>query len=442
MHSDAARKESFGKALGHRRLMSRWLACAGLAIVGIGSVASAAETPPGSDSTVTSATTDASEATPTQGLLSWQRVGLNGNLRLDLHGSAAVDLGFDKYTFPDNAAVQPNTPDEVYDLRGRFVLGVDLDYEFAPKYFLHGRGQFVAWVREVAGTYQGNADDVYVQAGQRDVWDIMLGRFLTWRVFRKGLGFDLYTLEDQGPLNNMHVSDTAAYAPHIYEVSTMFFRGTQGRAAFHLYPTPWSGIEIVGEYGKPDIYNSVGGRIAGNITYGPMSVSAAAEAKRSKLAVEVPGCSMCGVKNDSGYGGGAVLDFRVIEIGANVALARTTSFLNDGTTGAEDPTQSSTTTSFGGYLEVDPGSLLFKRRLALGAGWDRSEFTFRDDRFLQHTQEAAYIAYPLVFNDGMIKVVVSRADYIIDTPIVGMPGFLTENQNRLFSVRVRTSFRF
>jgi hypothetical protein len=270
----------------------------------------------------------------------------------------------------------------------------------------------------------------------------MLGRFFTCRVFRKGLGFDLYTLEDQGPLNNVHVSDTASYAPHIYEVSTIFFRGTQGRAAFHLYPTPWSGIEIVGEYGKPDIYNSIGGRIAGNISYGPVSVSAAAEAKRSKLAVEVPGCPMCGVKNDGGYGGGAVLDFHFIEIGANVALARTTSFLNDGMTGAEDPTQSSTTTSFGGYLEVDPGSLLFKRRFALGAGWDRSEFTFRDNRFLQHTQEAAYLAYPLGFNDGLIKLVVSQADYIIDTPIMGMPGFLTENQNRLFSVRVRTSFRF
>jgi len=396
---------------------------------------------PSSDSGVKSAVTDASQAEPAEHSLSW-KAGPTDALAIELHGGAAVDVGFDKYTFPDNTAVQPNTPDQFYDFRGRFVLGVDLDYEFAPTYYFHARGQYVAWVREVAGTYQGNADDIYIQAGQRDFWDVMLGRFLTWRVFRKGLGFDLYTLEDQGPLNNMHVSDTASYAPHIYEVSTIFFRGTQGRAAAHLYPTPWSGIEIVGEYGKPDIYNSIGGRIAGNITYGPVSISAAGETKHSQLAVEVPGCPKCGVKNDSGYGGGAVLTFPWVEMGGSLAFARTTSFLNDGMTGAADPTQSGTTRSFGGYLEVDPGSLLLRRRVVVGAGWNRSEFVFQDSRFMQHTQAAAYVAFPLGFNDAMVKLVLSQGEFITDAPIMNMPGFFTEYIDRLSSVRVRLSFRF
>jgi len=361
--------------------------------------------------------------------------------------STRFNAGFVKYTFPDNTAVQPNTPDSFYDLRGRFVLGADLDYEFAPKYFFHARGQFVAWVREAGNTYQGNADDVYVQAGQRDVWDVQLGRFLTWRVFRKGLGFDLYTLEDTGPLENAHWDVSALFAPHIYEVSEIFLRTTQGRLAIHVYPTSWSGIEVVGEYGRPDAtYDTVGGRAAGNITYGPVSVSLAAEAKRFIPAVQDPAheaCATCSIKNHSGFGGGAVLDFHVVELGANLARARLTKFSDDPMTGGTvDPAQSSTTNSFGGYLEVDPGTLAFQRRLVIGVGWDRSEFLFQDSRFLRHTQAAAYIAYPLGFNDAIVKLVGTQEDYVIDTPVPGMAGFLTENINHLFAVSVRTSIRF
>lgn len=459
MHDVAVRKDSLGKALTRRRLVSRWLASAAFAMGVLGAAAAAAQTPssaptPGSPpsrtdsparSEVKAATTDPSSVAPAgapgPAIASWQKPGLNGSMRLEFHGSAAVDVGYDKYTFPDNTSLQPNKPDVVYDLRGRFVLGVDLDYEFATKYFFHGRAQYVAWVREVPNLYQGNADDTYVQTGQRDLWDVQLGRFLSWRVFRKGLGFDLFTLEDQGPLNNAHFGDQI-FAPHIYEVSNIFLRDTQGRLAVHLYPTPWSGLELLAEYGRPGDHNSIGGRAAGNVTYGPVSVSAAGEVKRSTLAIAVDNCSTCGIKNDSGYGGGVVLDFHVVELGGNFARARTTSFDSIPTSGLQDPANSNTVNSFGGYLEVDPGTLLFQRRLIIGAGWDRSEFLFQDQRFLRHTQEAAYIAYPLGFNDGLVKLVVSQGDFLIDTPVPMMAGALTENLNRLFAVRVRTSFRF
>jgi hypothetical protein len=437
-----------------RRRASLGFATAALAMGLLGSATALGQAAPPAKaeqpakSEVKAATTDPSAPLPagaaSTGPSPWQKPGLNGAMRLDFHGSSAVDVGYVKYSFPDNTLVQPNTPDTFYDLRGRFVLGADLDYEFAPKYFFHARGQFVAWVRDTFKQYQGNADDVYVQAGQRDVWDVQLGRFLTWRVFRKGLGFDLYTLEDAGPLNNVHWDDSATFAPHIYEVSEIFFRQTQGRMAVHVYPTPWSGLEVVGEYGRPDAtYNTLGGRAAGNVTYGPVSVSVGAEAKRWLLAIPIDACATCGVKNHSGFGGGAVLDFHVVELGANIARARLTSFLGDPMTGgAQDPLQSSTTNSFGGYLEVDPGTLLFQRRLVIGAGWDRSEFLFQDSRFLRHTQQAAYIAYPLGFNDAMVKFVVSQADFLIDTPVPGMPGALTENLNKLFSARLRASFKF
>src|SRR5207245_753535 len=117
---------------------------------------------------------------------------------------------------------------------------------------------------------------------QRQVWDLMIGRFMTWKVYRKGLGFDIYTLEDTGALDNAQVSlsvTSASYAPHVYGVDNMWLRGPQGRAAFHVYPTSWSGLEIVGEYGRNGTPNSIGGRAAGKVEYGPASLALGLELK-------------------------------------------------------------------------------------------------------------------------------------------------------------------
>jgi hypothetical protein len=120
---------------------------------------------------------------------------------LDWHGNLELDDGYVKYSW-DKASFHPVT---VLDSRGRFVLGPMLTHDLGHSLlghnlFLRLTGQFVAWAREVPGGqhYQINADDVYVQVGHQGLWDFMVGRFLTWRVFRKGLGFDLYTLEDTG----------------------------------------------------------------------------------------------------------------------------------------------------------------------------------------------------------------------------------------------------
>jgi hypothetical protein len=114
---------------------------------------------------------------------------------LEWHGNLELDGGYVKYSWA-GAFV----PESVYDSRGRFVLGPMLTQTLGNDYFLRVTGQVVAWVREIYGIYQINADDVYVQVGKQGLWDFMAGRFLTWRVFRKGLGFDLYTLEDTGAL--------------------------------------------------------------------------------------------------------------------------------------------------------------------------------------------------------------------------------------------------
>ena len=42
----------------------------------------------------------------------------------------------------------------------------------------------------------------------------------------------------------------------------------------------------------------------------------------------------------------------------------------------------------------------------------------------------------------MVKFVVSQSEFLIDTPVMDMPGLLTENLNKLYSARLRASFRF
>jgi len=382
---------------------------------------------------------------PPQGYPPWQKRPFFAPLQLELHGGLENDIGYAKYSYDTPTF----TPEDFYDFRGRFVMGADLHHAFAGDHFFHARAQFVVWIREQFGIYQGNVDDVVAQVGKSGLWDFMVGRFMTWRVYRKGLGFDLYTLEDTGALRRPTL-EGAAFGPHVYEVNDIFLRGTPGRAAFHLYPTSWSAIEIVGEYGKDGTSNSLGGRGAFNITYGPISVSAAAEARGIRPAVDNSpvgpdgvtkiSCPKCGVTNRSGFGGGIVFALKPVELGANAARAKQTVYSQ--TTGEPDKNGAVTTTSIGGYLEFDVGSLIMNRGLILGGGWNRTEGLSEIDEFNRHTQQAGYIAFPLGFNDAMIKVVLSQAQLRWEEPQSGVDNTVLLRNSKMIAGRVRLSFRF
>ena len=117
-------------------------------------------------------------------------------MKLGWDGSAEIDVGYARYGYSLTSA----KPERLYDFRGRFVTGPVLEYDFDENHFFRLTGQAVAWVREEKDTYQVNADDVYAQVGRRKKWDVKLGRFESWVVYRKGLGYDPYTLEDTGAL--------------------------------------------------------------------------------------------------------------------------------------------------------------------------------------------------------------------------------------------------
>jgi hypothetical protein len=359
------------------------------------------------------------------------------------HGGIEADLGYAKYTH--ETVTIPG--EQFYDARGRFVLGPEVTHRFGSDYFLRAKAQFVAWIRETYQQYQVNVDDAYAQVGEVDKWDVMAGRFMTWRAYRKGLGFDLYTLEDTGAISNGSYEGGAFYV-HIYEVDDIFYRGAPGRVALHVYPTSFFGVELAGQYGKDNLSNTIGGRAAAAIDLDYVSVTAAGEYRTARPALEQYAvdasnqkvfCDDCGKNTFYGGGGSAVIKYKFIEVGASGATRKVKSWgIKDGT---PDKTSSYKTTSIGGYAELDVGSLVMPKSLILGFGLDRTERLFDVQSFERHVQGAAYVAYPLGFNDAMVKLVLSKSSGHLEQ-FSGEGAPFTLYDGAMYAGRVRLKFSF
>jgi hypothetical protein len=333
---------------------------------------------------------------------------------LEWHGNLELDDGYVRYSSDQTS----NPTVTVYDSRGRFVLGPLLTQDLGNGYFLRETGQVVAWAREILNNYQINADDVYVQVGKQGLWDFMAGRFLTWRVFRKGLGFDLYTLEDTGALYGTDFSQPKDFFQHMYEVNTIFLRdpsiGPVGRAAFHFYPTSWSGIELVGTYGHLNgAQNVLGGRLAAGVKlleYASLLAGAEYQSQspdQQKFDSNNAPCGKCLTERTYGAGGSlAVTPLRPIEVAFSYAWGKDEQWAALSAQHVSD-----TTKSLGGYLQVDAGSLLMPRSLIAGGAFFRTEYLDEggSNIYQRHDQIAAYLAYPLGFNNAVVKLVFSEA---------------------------------
>jgi hypothetical protein len=327
---------------------------------------------------------------------------------LQWHGGLEADATYAGYS---DKGVDP--AQTYYDMRGRFVVGPTVDYRFGEHkdWFVAARGEMVAWLRERTN-YQINADDVYGQVGKKGLWDLKLGRFEAWRVYHKGFGFDRYTIEDNGACTSPSTScsqESGSFGPHTYEVNYNYYREAAGKAAVHIYPTPWSGIELLGLMGNSDGPNQLGGRAAALVHFPYVRASAAVEYRATRPPKENDAaCPKCGNVADSiGYGGGIELTIKPVAVGVNGAQGKDTRY--NVTTGVLDNDASATRTSLGGYAEVDVGSLAFQRSLILGFGLNRTEVVDKVNNFEQHYQSAAYALFPLGFNAASIKLVLSQA---------------------------------
>jgi len=377
---------------------------------------------------------------------------------VSLHGNLELDLGYATYAYPEVVT----TPTEAFtDLRGRFVFGPVLHHDFGSSgYFFEATGQFVAWVREQPSVYQINVDDVYARVGHAGDWDFQLGRFMTWRVYHKGLGFDLYTLEDNGAAV---APGRVEYGVHTYEVDYIFLRNSPyvgseiaGRAAAHYYPARFLAFELAGAYGQADAgaTNTLGGRLAADLHVSFLRASLGAEYRMQESALErrdlLPDgstleCGNCGASTNLGFGGGIIFKYGPIEVSGSGAKGFDDANLaTSGGDGVADPNpaQSGERTSFGGYLQVDPGSLLFGRSLIVGAGAHRTELVLDNFDYQEHIQGAAYVAFPLGFNEAMIKLVLSRAELeVLDATNVEGTEFIRRERS-MTAARFRVSFLY
>jgi len=400
-----------------------------------------------------------------------------GAAGIALHGGLELDLGYADYGFRD----LDTTPERQFlDLRGRFVLGAHLHHEFGKSgYFVEAVGQVVGWLREMEDDYQINVDDVFGKVGHTGKpftnWDFQVGRFMTWRVYHKGLGFDLYTLEECGAQVNPEVCGV-----HTYEVNYIYMRNapfpidheSAGRAAIHYYPHRSVGVELAGVYGQVNSGNdnAVGGRLAVDFHrgFGPtwkdtklvlIRASAGAEYRASKPALKTATldpntgdynhCTDCNFADNKGVGGGLIAKVGPVEVSGSGARGydmkhEPNSGANDPEHSARSPEDTAEITSFGGYFEVDPGKLLLKRSLILGIGAHRTERIQETDDYQVHTQGAIYAAFPLGFNDTIIKFVVSRAelDNYQRTSVVGAPLTFRLTQSAMTAGRLRFKYSF
>jgi hypothetical protein len=373
---------------------------------------------------------------------------------LEWHGGLEADGGYASYTFERDQA----RPQSFYDTRGRFVVGPTVEYRFGAdkEWFLAARGELVAWLRE-NGPYQINADDVYGQVGLKGKWDFKVGRFRTWRVYHKGYGFDLYTLEDQGACRISNAvtgscsieTGPGAFGPHTYEVSHLYDREPAGRAALHVYPTPWSGVELATGVGNNGANNVLAGRGAALVHFDFIRVSAAAEYRRTKPAQEkaytdpntsqLVDCPNCSVSKAWGVGGSVEVTVAPVAVALNAAQSKETQYTPANGTLDQDATNKRT--SLGGYAELDAGSLIMDRSLIVGFGLNRTEVVDDIQNFEQHYQGAAYLLYPLGFNAASVKLVFSQATLDIESAKgVGVAEKLPLSTMR--AVRARLTYPF
>jgi hypothetical protein len=394
-----------------------------------------------------------------------------------LYGGLEMDVGYAKYTFGDD----DQTPDEaLHDLRGRFVLGPMLHHEFGKSgFYVRATGQLVGWIRDQFKMYQINVDDVYGQVGGplgSGHWDFQIGRFMTWRVFHKGMGFDLYTLEDRGAAKSHNIgTDSAAYGAHTYEVNYIYLRNsappivdeTAGRAALHYFPTRFLGFELAGAYGQTGSgsHNTLGGRLAVDFhaKLGPakLRLSAAGEARaqrpsvhfKNQVGVDPAGnpiykdCPDCGINDHHGVGGGGVLKVSIAEVGGGAAQGWDFAHTLGGGNSEGAPRSRPDTgirQSYGGYAQLDPGTLLFKHPLIVGAGLFNTHLETRTDYYENHLQGAAYIGLPLGFNDAIVKLVLSRAELDTYTKVsaVGAEKEFELKSYAMTAGRVRFAYYF
>jgi hypothetical protein len=351
--------------------------------------------------------------------------GLQSPLRDDgvhVGGDVWIDSGYER-----SLRELDGEPDMSFWLmQGRFMLDVTATRTY-QRFFAQAKGQILAHVEEIPGNEYIDTDDAWIRLGMWDLWDVQLGRFEAWEVYRKGEGLERDTLEDKGAYDG----------PDIYEVNYAFYRQDgYGQFAAHVYPLDWLRFEVHTVFGNELGFNSLGVRPTGIADFSWVKLKLAAEYR--KVTNQEEGKKQWEEKR--GLGGGLQLDSQDlwsklrVQAGVNSGYGvvdRVDPF------GKVDERGSPDTFSAGGYLNLGVWSAV------LGLGYNH---TLQGDRQLNdqsgrighfvHQQAFASVRHPLLFPWLTAKLVFAWARADID------PSFDNPRVNDMYSVRLRLFMLF
>lgn len=341
---------------------------------------------------------------------------------LHLGGDFWIDTGYES----SQRALASEPDQRFWLMQGRFMLDVTATRTY-KRFFAQAKAQMLAHVEEIPGDEYIDTDDAWIRFGMWDLWDLQIGRFEAWEVYRKGEGLERDTLEDKGAYDGAD----------IYEVNYAFYRQDGfGQLAVHLYPLNWMRFEVASVFGNELQSNSYGVRSTGIVDLGWLKLKLAGEYR--KLQNQNEGYKQWEEKR--GLGGGLQLhlggpgDAIRADFGVNLAFGlvdKVDAF------GKVDEAGSPDTWSTGGFLDLGI------RSAVLGLGYNH---TFQGDRtwnsdtgeegYAEHLQAFASLRHPIVFPWLQAKLVFAWARADLE------PAFDNTRQNDMYSIRFRLYMMF
>jgi len=235
-------------------------------------------------------------------------------------------------------------------------------YSLPSGWFAQGQLELVAKSDQtVLNNNAGAVDDLFVRAGKWGVFDVTVGRFQGWEVYHYGMGLDLNTLERNGAeITNMKTP------AGIYGVSTYWDRldNGAGNYAAHVYFTDYLRLEVMGVIGSLPGGNVRAVRPVAVLDLGYLKFKVGAENGTTSSQDD----NLQTRTKNNGFGG--AIQFVVnpyLEGGINGAIRYVDSWSKDG---LPDPEGSTTSKSFGGFLN---GRVYGPLLVGLGANWSRED---------------------------------------------------------------------
>jgi hypothetical protein len=304
-------------------------------------------------------------------------------------------------------------------MQGRFALSAMVERDFASSFFGRAKVDFLGLVNEFANSqYEAHTLDAYVMVGEKQKWDVQVGRFLAWEVYRRGQGIELWTAEEAG------VVTSPSLGMYWLQVARGY-RNQTGQAAVHYYPTDFLGIEVSSIYGQvQSTSNNLGIRPVVDLTLGRFKAVVGAE-YLSQFSQSVQDK---GSEAQWGYAGRMEYRFPVVTLGVNYARGSINQIRPDET---QETIASKELETFGGYSDIDFGPH------SIGLGYHRTSDLNVRGEFRNQDQAFVSYLYNLPIKGLSAKVVVGTAQARVQNL-----DARTEYFPQMRSVRLRLAYDF